>query len=173
MPSGRRDGKWFANPDAAVTAHYAAGNRNLWAYVHGGGGDYTIQVADEGNLAAKLDRDCHVAVYGIQFDFDKATIRADSEPVFQNVLATLNARADLKLEIQGHAENVGGEDYNQKLSEARAASVVAWLSGKGVAPGRLTAHGYGMTQPIPDNGSNEGRARNRRVDLKKVGCTAQ
>jgi OOP family OmpA-OmpF porin len=69
--------------DAVVAAHYAAGSRNIWAYLHGGGGDYSISVANEGDLAAQLDRDCHVAVYGIQFDFNKSTIQADSEPVLQ------------------------------------------------------------------------------------------
>lgn len=159
--------------DAVVIAHYAAGTRNIWANLHGGGGDYTISVANEGDLAAQLDRDCHVAVYGIQFDFNKSTIRPDSEPILQNVLEILNSRPDLKLEIQGHTDNVGGDEYNQKLSESRAASVAAWLTGKGIAAGRLTAHGYGMNQPIADNGSDEGRARNRRVELKKQGCTAQ
>jgi OmpA-OmpF porin, OOP family len=127
----------------------------------------------EGDLAAQLDRDCHVAVYGIEFDFDKSTMRADSEPALQKVLAILNARPDLKLEIQGHTDNVGSNNYNQKLSETRAASVVAWLTRKGIAPGRLTPHGYGITQPIADNGSDEGRAPNRRVELKKQACTAQ
>jgi len=159
--------------DAVVIAHYAAGTRSIWAYLHGGGGDYNITVADEGNLAAQLDRDCHVALYGIQFDFNKSTIRPDSDPVLQNVLGILNARPDLKLEIQGHTDNVGGDEYNQKLSESRAASVVTWLTNKGIAQARLTAHGYGMKQPIADNGSDEGRARNRRVELKKQGCTAQ
>jgi OmpA-OmpF porin, OOP family len=159
--------------DAVVIAHYAAGSRNIWAYLHGGGAEYTITVANEGDLAAQLDRDCHVAVYGIQFDFNKSTIRADSEPVLQNVLGILNGRPDLKLEIQGHTDNVGSDEYNQRLSESRAVSVVTWLTNKGIAPGRLTAQGYGMKQPIADNGSDEGRARNRRVELKKQGCTAQ
>jgi outer membrane protein OmpA-like peptidoglycan-associated protein len=159
--------------DAVVIAHYAAGSRNLWAYLHGGGGEYTITVANEVDLAAQLDHDCHVAVYGIQFAFNKSTIRADSEPVLQNVLGILNGRPDLKLEIQGHTDNIGSDEYNQKLSESRAASVVAWLTSKGIAPERLTAQGYGMTQPIADNGSDAGRARNRRVELKKQGCTAQ
>jgi outer membrane protein OmpA-like peptidoglycan-associated protein len=159
--------------DAVVVAHYAVGTRNIWAYLHGGGADYTITVADEGNLAAQLNRDCHVAVYGIQFDFNKSTIRADSEPTLQNVLGILKAQPDLKLEIQGHTDNVGGDEYNQKLSESRAASVVTWLTNNGIAPGRLTAKGYGKTQPIADNDSDEGRARNRRVELKKQGCTAR
>lgn len=141
--------------------------------MHGGGGDYSIQVADEGDLAAQLDRDCHVAVYGIEFDFDKSTIRADSEPVLQQVQGILTARPNLKMEIQGHTDNAVSDEYNQKLSESRASSVVTWLTGKGVAPDRLTARGYGMKQPIADNSNDEGRARNRRVEPKKQGGTAK
>jgi outer membrane protein OmpA-like peptidoglycan-associated protein len=111
-----------------------------------------------------------VALYGIHFDFNKATLRPDSDPVLQKVLALLKARPDLKLEVQGHTDNVGGDVYNQKLSEARANSVVGWLQAKGIAANRLSARGYGMTVPIADNGSDEGRAKNRRVELKKQGC---
>ncbi len=159
--------------DASLTAHYTANGRNLWAYLHNdGGGQYLIQVADLGaeDIGQELDRDCHVALYGIEFDFNKATIRQDSDAVLNKVLALLNSRPDLKLEVQGHTDNVGGDAYNQKLSEARANAVVAWLSAKGVAAARLSAHGYGMTMPIADNGSDEGRAKNRRVEIKKQGC---
>jgi outer membrane protein OmpA-like peptidoglycan-associated protein len=158
--------------DATLTAHYAAHGRDLWAYLHDGAGEYMIQVADAGaeDFGKELDRDCHVALYGIHFDFNKATLRPDSDPVLQKVLALLNARPDLKLEVQGHTDNVGGDDYNRKLSEARANAVVDWLRAKGIAANRLSAHGYGLSVPIADNGSDEGRAKNRRVELKKQGC---
>lgn len=159
--------------DAAITAHYTANGRNIWAYLHNDGeGGYIIQVADQGSedIGQELDRDCHVALYGIEFDFNKATIRPDSDAVLNKVLALLNARPDLKLEVQGHTDNVGGDAYNQKLSEARANAVVAWLTAKAVAATRLSARGYGMTMPIADNGSDEGRAKNRRVEIKKQGC---
>ena len=158
--------------DATITAHYAANGRDIWAYLHMGGDGYSIQVADAGaqDFGKDLDRDCHVALYGIHFDFNKATLRPDSEPTLEKVLSLLKSRPDLKLEVQGHTDNVGGDSYNQKLSEARANTVVAWLTGKGVAAGRLTARGYGMKVPIADNGSDEGRAKNRRVELKKQGC---
>jgi outer membrane protein OmpA-like peptidoglycan-associated protein len=145
----------------------------FWAYLHGGGTDYTISVANEADLAAQLDRDCHVAVYGIQFDFNKSTIRADSEPILQNVLRILNARTDTKFEIQGHTDNVGSDEYNQKLSESRAASVVTWLTGKGIAQTRLTAHGYGMKQPMPTTVATRDAPATARVELKKQGCSAQ
>jgi OOP family OmpA-OmpF porin len=91
--------------------------------------------------------------------------------VLQKVLALLKSRPDLKLEVQGHTDNVGSDDYNLKLSDARAASVAAWLVSKGITADRLTAQGYGMRQPIADNGSDEGRAKNRRVELRKQGCS--
>jgi OOP family OmpA-OmpF porin len=158
--------------DAVLNAHYNSNGRDIWATLHAGGADYTIQVADAGaaDIGKQLDRDCHVALYGIHFDFNKATLRPDSEPVLEKVLALVKERPDLKLEIQGHTDNVGGEDYNQKLSESRAKAVVDWLRANGVAADRLTAHGYGMKMPIADNGSDEGRAQNRRVELKKPGC---
>lgn len=158
--------------DAALTAHYAADGRDLWAYLHLGGDGYLLQVADAGaeDVGKELDSDCHVALYGVHFDFNKATLRPDSDPVLQKVLVLINARPDLMLEVQGHTDNVGDDDYNLKLSEARAKSVVDWLRAKGVAANRLSAHGYGMRVPIADNGTDLGRAKNRRVELKKQGC---
>lgn len=158
--------------DAVISAHYTANGRDIWAYLHGGGDTISIQVGDAGaqDISKQLDQDCHVALYGINFDFNKATLRPDSDPTLQKVLALLKSRADLKLEVQGHTDNVGSDDYNLKLSDARASSVVAWLVSKGIAADRLTAHGYGMRMPIADNGSDEGRAKNRRVELQKQGC---
>jgi OOP family OmpA-OmpF porin len=158
--------------DAVLTAHYAANGRDLWAYLHMGGDEYMVQVADAGaeDVGKELDRDCHVALYGIHFDFNKATLRDDSDSVLQKVLSLFNARPDLKLEVQGHTDNVGGDDYNRKLSEARANSVVDWLRAKGIAAGRISARGYGMSVPIAGNDSDLGRAKNRRVELKKQGC---
>lgn len=158
--------------DAALTAHYTANGRDIWAYLHNAAGEYEIRVADAGaeDFGKELDSACHVALYGIHFDFNKATLRPDSDPVLQKVLSLLNARPALTLEVQGHTDNVGGADYNQKLSEARARTVVAWLTAKGIAAGRLSAHGYGLTKPVADNDSDEGRAKNRRVELEKQGC---
>ncbi len=158
--------------DAVISAHYTQNGRDIWLYLHGGGDSIKVQVGDNGiqDIAKQLDQDCHVALYGINFDFNKATLRPDSDPTLEKVLALLQSRSDLKLEVQGHTDNVGSDDYNLKLSDARAASVVAWLVSKGIAAGRLTAHGYGSKVPIADNGSDEGRAKNRRVELKKQGC---
>jgi outer membrane protein OmpA-like peptidoglycan-associated protein len=67
--------------------------------------------------------------------------------------------------IEGHTDSVASDDYNQKLSERRAASVRAWLAAKGVEGGRLTPRGFGEAKPVADNGTAEGRQRNRRVEV--------
>ena len=72
--------------------------------------------------------------------------------------------------VEGHTDNVGGGDYNQKLSDARAASVRNWLVPHGIEAARLTSKGYGKSSPVADNSSDLGRARNRRVELAKLGC---
>ena len=76
----------------------------------------------------------------------------------------------LKVEVQGHTDNVGGDAYNQTLSEARARAVADWLTRHGVAATRLSAHGYGKTRPTADNKDDEGRAKNRRVEISDPAC---
>ena len=160
--------------DATVTAHYARNNRDLWAYLHMGGEEYSIRVGDAGaenDIARQFARDCHVALYGVLFDFNKATLKTESDSVLERVLAFARKDASLKLEVQGHTDNVGSEEYNQKLSEARAKSVVAWVTEHGVAANRLSFKGYGKALPLASNESDEGRARNRRVEIARPGCT--
>jgi outer membrane protein OmpA-like peptidoglycan-associated protein len=111
-----------------------------------------------------------VPLYGITFDFNKATLRADSEGSLQRILTVLQGDAALALEVQGHTDNVGGDDYNLKLSQERADAVKTWLVGHGVPATRITTRGYGRQQPVATNDTDEGRARNRRVELARAGC---
>ena len=130
-----------------------------------------FQVADVGSgLKAALARNCKVAVYGLNFDFNKATLRHDAAPVLEQVLNLLKEQSGLKLEIGGHTDNVGGTAYNEKLSDRRAATVKQWLISHGIETSRLTTHGYGQSQPLVPNDSDAHRARNRRVELKKPDC---
>ena len=158
-----------AGSDALVVAHYAKNGRDVYCYLH----NETFRVADVGaaneakRLADALASEGHVAIYGIYFDVDKSTLRPDSETALHHILELLKSDPKLAVEIQGHTDNTGTPAHNGPLSEARAASVQKWLVDHGVAGTRLTAKGYGETQPVGDNRTPEGRAKNRRVELKR------
>ena len=119
-----------------------------------------------------LAANCHVPLYGVLFDFNKATLQPVSDGILQQVAGLLKATPTLKVEVQGHTDNVGGDAYNQTLSEARAKSVMAWLVAHGISADRMTAKGYGKTRPVADNGTDEGRAKNRRVEIADPLCRA-
>jgi outer membrane protein OmpA-like peptidoglycan-associated protein len=158
--------------DAALTAHYAISGRDIWAALHGTPGDYSIAVSDVGakDLGSELAKNCHITLYGVLFDFNRATLKPESDPALGRVRAMLQKDMILKIEVQGHTDGVGNDTYNQTLSEARANSVVAWLTRHEITADRLTAKGYGKTTPIADNDTDQGRARNRRVEAARVGC---
>lgn len=115
----------------------------------------------------EISKSGRVAIYGINFDTGKASIGADSAQVLEEILKLAKAHPELKLTIEGHTDNVGNAAANRKLSEARAGAVKAWLVGKGVKADRLAAAGFGDTKPAADNGTEEGRAKNRRVELAR------
>jgi OOP family OmpA-OmpF porin len=160
--------------NGVIRAHYGKSGRNIWAMVSPSSpGVYTLNVADAGavDLSANLAKACHVALYGVLFDFNKSTLQPASDAVLQPVANIMAADKTLKLEVQGHTDNVGNDAYNQTLSEARAKAVVMWLTQHGVSADRLTAKGYGKTKPVADNGSDEGRAKNRRVEIADPRCS--
>lgn len=117
-------------------------------------------------LAGDITRVGHVAVYGIYFDTGKADIKPESEPVLQQIAKLVKENAALKLHVVGHTDNVGALAMNLDLSRRRAASVVQALTTKfGIAAARLHAEGVGPLGPVATNKSEEGRAKNRRVEL--------
>jgi OOP family OmpA-OmpF porin len=118
-------------------------------------------------MKRELDDKGHVALY-INFDFDKADIKPDSRPIIDEIVKLLKANPSLNLTVEGHTDNVGAPDYNRRLSDGRARSVVAELTGQGIASRRLKAIGYGQDKPITDNSTDQGRSKNRRVELVKV-----
>lgn len=124
--------------------------------------------ADASTMAAEIEKTGSVAVYGINFETGKATLTPDSENVLQEVLALMKQQPAWRFEVQGHTDNVGTKAANQTLSDQRAGAVVAWLVKSGVEKERLTSKGYGDTQPVAPNATEDGRAKNRRVELKKV-----
>jgi len=102
----------------------------------------------------------------IEFEYDEAALTASSHDVLEDVRAILTEHPEITLiEIQGHTDNVGGEGYNEKLSEARAQTVLQWLVDHGIEPSRLRAVGYGKERPLDTNDTEEGRQQNRRVEF--------
>ena len=102
----------------------------------------------------------------VYFEFNKAIIKSESYPILDAVAATLGGNPDIKLvEIQGHTDERGNDDYNLRLSEGRAKAVLDYLIDKGIEAGRLQSQGYGETQPIDPASNEQAWAKNRRVEF--------
>jgi len=133
------------------------------------GKKYLFPFLDKKKILNGMMQTGRIAIYGINFDFDRSDIRPDSEPTLDEIAAVLKQNPKLKIYIVGHADIIGDFNYNVKLSKSRAQAVVnALVSRYGIAPNRLTAYGLGQTAPISSNDTDEGRLRNRRVELVKV-----
>ncbi len=101
------------------------------------------------------------------YDSNSSYIRAAAYPLLDEVTSILMKNPAMEVEVQGHTDNTGSAEYNQWLSEKRAQRVKDYLVSKGIDPSRLEAKGYGLTQPVASNATEEGRAQNRRVELKR------
>ena len=119
-------------------------------------------------LKKQLETDAKLIFYGIYFDFNKSTIRKESMPVIKEIAELLNANTDLVVSIDGHTDNIGTENYNLKLSEKRAAAVMQVLEDTyWIDSGQLSFAGYGESKPVQTNDTENGRAKNRRVEVVK------
>ena len=118
-------------------------------------------------LKQQLDADGRVAIQ-VNFAVDKADILPESRPQIEQVLALLRDDPALSLSVEGHTDATGDADHNQRLSQARAQSVMAALVEQGIEAERLQAAGFGQSRPMADNDTEEGRARNRRVELVRT-----
>lgn len=114
----------------------------------------------------KISDTGRIALYGIHFDFNKADIKPDSGPTIAEIVKLLKESPSLKLLVVGHTDNVGTFEFNQDLSQRRAAAVVKELTSKhGIAAARLSPHGASFISPVATNKTDEGKALNRRVEL--------
>jgi len=120
------------------------------------------------DIKSALSTDGKIVTHGILFDTGKDVIKPESLPTLKMILGLLEGDPPLKFSIEGHTDNQGAKGINQPLSERRAASVKAWLEGKGIAADRLRTKGYGDSKPIDTNDTAEGRANNRRVEFLKI-----
>ena len=101
----------------------------------------------------------------VLFDFDKASVKAESYYIIDEIVDVMMSMPNLKLEIQGHTDNVGTIDYNQNLSERRARSVYVEIVRRGIEPNRLRFRGFGMSRPKVNNDTEQNRAINRRTEF--------
>ena len=102
----------------------------------------------------------------VLFDFDKTAVKPDGAKILDRLIAFLKENKDKRVDLEGHTDSVGTEKYNQNLSERRAASVRDYIVKGGIDKSRITTKGFGLTKPIADNKTAEGRAKNRRVEIK-------
>ena len=119
-------------------------------------------------LYDRMMTDGKFITYGITFDVGKATIKPESMGEINRIVQLMTENPDLKFSVEGHTDNTGKEASNQTLSEQRSQAIVAKLVELGIAQDRLTAVGKGQNSPIADNNTDEGRAKNRRVEFVKM-----
>jgi OmpA-OmpF porin, OOP family len=156
--------------------------KELWCYViapMGGIQSYTLHIVEREAMKQDVTANAdawmsdiastgHFAVYGIYFDTDKAEIKPESEPAVAEIAKLLKASPTLNLFVVGHTDATGEIGHNMKVSEARGASLTNTLVAKhGIAASRLAPYGVGPLAPVASNDSEEGRAKNRRVELVK------
>lgn len=109
-----------------------------------------------------------VDLSGVHFEFDKTRLMLDSKTVLRKVAESLQNEPDVKIIIMGHTDSMGSDQYNKNLSQGRAQSVVDYLSTQGISRSRMEAIGYGESKPVATNNTDEGRERNRRVELQVI-----
>jgi OmpA-OmpF porin, OOP family len=125
------------------------------------------QAVTASQLRDELDKHGFITLH-VNFDTGKADLKADDLATVQQIAAMMKAAPTLKLSVEGHTDNVGDAASNKALSEARAKSVMNAIIQAGIPAERLGAAGFGQERPVADNRSEEGRARNRRVELVKA-----
>ncbi len=160
-----------------LSAKIAKGNKAVWVLINpcNDGNDYTLfaievqsmrQDVVAKDLLDAIEAQGYVAL-DVHFDTGKATIKAESLPLLDQVVAMLTRSGSMKLSVEGHTDNKGADTENKSLSEGRAKAVMVHLVNKGIPAGRLVSAGFGASKPVADNRSEDGRAKNRRVELVK------
>lgn len=164
-----------------TTLQRVRGADEVWirVWIGDSGNNYTVTIVEKAGMKQEVVASAdawksdigetgHAAVYGIYFDADKAEIKSGSEKSLEEIARLLQQNPKLSLLVVGHTDQTGEIPHNMALSEARAKAVVAALTTKyGVAAARLAAYGCGPLAPVASNDTEEGRAKNRRVELVK------
>lgn len=152
---GKKCSRWYnldekANPDACKAARLSGEKCNRW---------YSI------GAPAPAPKEEVIVLRGINFETGKADIRSESIPILESNVKGLQKKSHAHITIEGHTDARGSDASNQKLSEARANSVLTWLAGHGIDRDRMTAVGKGESIPVASNTTEEGMFQNRRIEL--------
>lgn len=169
-PGGGRTSMKLARGAGEVWVDLAIGDSgyNYSVTIVDKGGMQQVVVASAETWKSEIHASGHAAVYGILFDTNKSDVKPESKPALDEIAKLLGKDPGLKLFVVGHTDGTGAVEANMKLSQARAESIVRTLAGShGIAPARLRAQGVGPFSPVASNDSEDGRARNRRVELVK------
>ncbi len=163
--------------DGQATLKLVKNGKEIWVdvSVYNSGTGYTLTILELGEMTqevtanemlAALEKDGFIALY-INFDTGKADIKPESQGIIGQIATLLKENPDLRVSIEGHTDNVGQPEANEALSEKRATAVASAVAALGVDASRMTTVGWGQEKPIADNRSEEGRAKNRRVEIVK------
>ena len=128
---------------------------------------YVSMTASTGGITVLFD-DTRAELTGVNFKAGSAELIPSSLKTLDNAIAGLKRNAKAKIEIEGHTSSEGSENFNQKLSEDRANSVMEYMISKGISKDRVSAVGYGSSRPKEDNGTEAGRKANRRIEIRVV-----
>jgi OOP family OmpA-OmpF porin len=174
----RVGGKVLFEDRRYTTLQHAKNGKEIWAQIDTAwNSGYQIHLVEKQEMTQEIVANAesfsndlkdsgHTAIYGIYFDTGQSEIKPESKTAFDEIAKLLNGNPGLRVNIVGHTDNVGERDYNMKLSQARADSVAKELISKyGIDSSRLAAYGVGPLAPVASNKTEEGKAKNRRVEL--------
>jgi OOP family OmpA-OmpF porin len=174
----RAGGTVVFTSDRYATLKFTKDGKEIWAQVDSAwNSGYQIHIIEKAGMEQEIVASAeafsndlkdtgHAAVYGIYFDTGQAVVKPESEPALEQIAKLLKGDPNLKVNVVGHTDNVGTIEANMKLSQARATAVAAALTAKhGIAAIRLKAYGVGPLSPVATNKTDDGKAKNRRVEL--------
>lgn len=166
----------FDNKTHISTMRLLKDGKEVWVKVDAVMGRYTLTIVERKAMVQSISAQAifdeltqkGFMVIDVHFDTAQAVIKPESFPLIDQVADMLKKNPGLKVSVEGHTDNVGNAKANQELSQARAKAVVEALAAKGVEAARLQSQGWGDQKPVADNASEAGRAKNRRVELRKI-----
>jgi outer membrane protein OmpA-like peptidoglycan-associated protein len=161
------------NSYSFITATVKRPGSEIWVEITAGDDSYQLDIVETqamvqairaDDMYAAIQKDGFIAL-DVRFDTGAATIRPESQPIVEQIAKLLQAHPSLKVGVEGHTDSTGTAAGNRKLSDDRARAVVTAVAAQGVAAARMAPRGFGQDVPVADNRTEEGRARNRRVEI--------